>query len=185
MYVTWHDVPWLLFYINFFFLHLVMFQPYAKIIRIIFFPSSILTKYPQMTKPRVLEIIAYWFKKKNLKSLWVWLDKLCIPGLQFLPFRCRSSQALSGWMGTSSGQWTIVRCLQRCSNRFKSGLWVGHSKTFTELSLSYSCIILFLCLWSLSCWKVNPLPSLRSWSLWIRFSWRHEGYLCTLSTSPQ
>merc|ERR1712002_444701 len=40
-------------------------------------------------------------------------------------------------------RWTaIFRSLQRCWIGFKSGLWLGHSRTFTELSLSHSCIVL-------------------------------------------
>ncbi len=68
-------------------------------------------------------------------------------------------------------QWTaIFRSLQRCSIGFKSGLWLGHYRTFTELSLSHSCVALSVCLGSLSCRKVNLRPSLRSWALWNRFS---------------
>ncbi len=48
-----------------------------------------------------------------------------------------------------------------CSVGFKSGLWLGQSRTFTELSRSHSFVILAVCLGLLSCWKVNLLPSLR------------------------
>ena len=58
---------------------------------------------------------------------------------------CRSSQALSGWMGS----------LQRCSIGFKSGLCLGHSRTFRDLSWSHSCNVLAVCLGLLSCWKGN------------------------------
>ena len=54
----------------------------------------------------------------------------------------------------------IFRSLQRCSIGFKSGLWLGHSSTFRDLSRSHSCIFLAVCLWSLSCLKVNLCPSL-------------------------
>ena len=54
----------------------------------------------------------------------------------------------------------------------KSGLWIGHSTTFTELSQSLSCSDLAVCLGSLSCWKVNLRPSLRSWVFWTRLSLR-------------
>ena len=59
----------------------------------------------------------------------------------------------------------IFRSLQRCSIGFKSGLWLGHSRTFTELSWSHSFDILAVCLGSLSCWKMNRRPSLRSRAL--------------------
>ncbi len=69
------------------------------------------------------------------------------------------------------------RSLQRCSIGFKSGLWLGHSKTVTELLWSHSFVILAVCLGSLSCWKVNLRPSLRSWALWRRFWSRISLYL--------
>ncbi len=68
-------------------------------------------------------------------------------------------------------RWTaIFRSLQRCSIGFKSGLWLGHSRTFTELSSSHSCVALAVYLGSLSCWKVNLLPGLTFWMLWTGFS---------------
>ena len=66
----------------------------------------------------------------------------------------------------------IFRSLQRCSIDFKSRLWLSHSRTFRDLSRRYSCVVLAVCLVSLSCWKVNLHPSLRSWTLWSRFSSR-------------
>jgi hypothetical protein len=48
----------------------------------------------------------------------------------------------------------IFRSLQRCLIGFKSALWLGHSRTFRDLSRSQSCVVLAVCLWSLSCWKV-------------------------------
>ena len=47
----------------------------------------------------------------------------------------RSSQARSGWTA-------IFRSLQSCSIQFQSRLWRGHSRTFTELFLNHSCIVL-------------------------------------------
>ncbi|XP_051951468.1 dihydroxyacetone phosphate acyltransferase isoform X2 [Xyrauchen texanus] len=60
---------------------------------------------------------------------------------------------------------------------FKSGLWLGHSRTFTELSCSHSFVILTVCLGSLSCWKMNLCPSLRSRALWSRFSSKMSLYI--------
>ncbi len=99
----------------------------------------------------------------------VYLGILCHSSLQILS----SSVRLDGkhW-------WTaIFRSLQRCSIGFKSGLWLGHSRTVTELLWSHSFVILAVCLGSLSCWKVNLRPSLRSWALWRRFSSRISLYL--------
>ncbi len=49
-----------------------------------------------------------------------------------------TSQALSGWMG----QMHIFRFLQKYLIGFKLRLWLGHSRTFTELSISHSCCVL-------------------------------------------
>jgi len=54
----------------------------------------------------------------------------------------------------------IFRSLQRCSIGFKSGLWLGHSRTFTELAHSHSFVIFAVCLGSLSDWKMNRRTSL-------------------------
>ncbi len=97
------------------------------------------------------------------------LGILCHSSLQILS----SSVRLDGkrW-------WTVIfRSLQRCSIGFKSGLWLGHSRTVTELLWSHSFVILAVCLGSLSFWKVNLRPSLRSWALWRRFSSRISLYL--------
>ncbi len=98
----------------------------------------------------------------------VYLGILCHSSLQILS----SSVRLDGKHRTA-----IFRSLQRCSIGFKSGLWLGHSRTVTELLWSHSFIILAVCLGSLSCWKVNLQPGLRSWALWRRFSSRISLYL--------
>ncbi len=93
---------------------------------------------------------------------------------------CHSSfQILSSSVRLDGKRWwtAIFRSLQRCSIGFKSGLWLGHSRTVTELLWSHSFVILAVCLGSLSCWKVNLRPSLRSWALWRRFSSRTSLYL--------
>ncbi len=92
---------------------------------------------------------------------------------------CHSSlQILSSSVRLDGKRWwtAIFRSLQRCSIGFKSGLWLGHSRTVTELLWSHSFVILAVCLGSLSCWKVNLRPSLRSWALWRRFSSRISLY---------
>ncbi len=99
---------------------------------------------------------------------WIWGSSAIPP--------CRSSPVLSGWMVNVGGQ-PFFRSLQRCSIGFKSGLWLGHSRTVMELLWSHSFVILAVCLGSLSCWKVNLRPSLRSWALWRRFSSRISLYL--------
>jgi hypothetical protein len=115
-----------------------------------------------------------------LKHIWQWLQPQAILGMTTQArhnciwvaspiLLCRSSQTMSGWECCCTA---IFRSLQRCSIRFKSGLWLGHSMTFRDLSWSHSCVFLAVCLGSLSCWKVNLHPSLRSWDLWSRFSSR-------------
>lgn len=66
-------------------------------------------------------------------------DKRCTPRLVvfFALLCCRCSQVLVAL------QWCLT------------GIWVDHSWTFKELSLSHYCIFLPVCSWSLSCWKVN------------------------------
>lgn len=76
----------------------------------------------------------------------------------------------------------VFRSPQRCLNGFKSVFWLSHSRTFTELSWSYSCDVLALLLGLVTFWKPNPHPRLRA--LWSRFS---SGTVnCTLlhSSSP-
>ncbi len=58
---------------------------------------------------------------------------------------CHSSlQILSSSVRLDGKRWwtAIFRSLQRCSIGFKSGLWLGHSRTVTELLWSHSFVIL-------------------------------------------
>ena len=73
----------------------------------------------------------------------------------------------------------FFRSLQRCLIEFKSGLWLGHSRTFKDLSRYNSCIVLAVYFESLSCWKVKWALSLRSWALWSRFSLRSALYFAS------
>ncbi len=99
---------------------------------------------------------------------WIWGSSAIPP--------CRSSPVLSGWMVNVGGQ-PFLGLSRDAQLGFKSGLWLGHSRTVTELLWSHSFVILAVCLGSLSCWKVNLRPSLRSWALWRRFSSRISLYL--------
>lgn len=67
-------------------------------------------------------------------------------------------------------------------------VWLGLSQSsgwaaerHSELSLSHSCIVLAVCIGSLSWWKVNFWPSLRSWAFWIRFSLKISLYFASSS----
>ena len=70
------------------------------------------------------------------------LAHLYFKGFSILLFRY--SQSLSGWMGSIAAQ--------RFSDLSRD---VRHSRTFRDLSLSHSCIVLAVYLGLLSCWKVN------------------------------
>ncbi len=52
-------------------------------------------------------------------------------------------------------QWmAIFRFLQRCLIGLVK-LWLGHSRTVTEVFISHSSIVLAVCFRSLSCWKME------------------------------
>ena len=75
----------------------------------------------------------------------------------------------------------IFRSLQRCSIGCKSGCWLGHSRTFRDLSRSRPCFVLSVCLGLLSSLTVNRCPQSevpeRSGAGF------HQGSLCTLLRS--
>jgi hypothetical protein len=78
----------------------------------------------------------------------------------------------------------IFRSLQRCSIRFKSGIWLGHSRTFRDLSRSHSYVVLAVCLGLLSCWKVNLRPSLEVPSALEQVLIKDLSVLCSFNLSP-
>lgn len=83
---------------------------------------------------------------------------LCTPGIvQFL------SVFLAALLKVSQIGWetAIFRSPYRCSMGFNSGLWLGCSRTFRDLSRSHSSIVLAVCFRPLY-WKVNHWPSPRS-----------------------
>ena len=131
--------------------HVVTQQPYSKID----FFSSICTQYPPITSEKKKKVFL-----GRTRQAW----HTCIWGISPI-FLCRYSQALVGCTA-------IFRSLQRCLVRFKSRLWLVHSRTFTDFCQSHSCVVLAVCLGWLSCCKVNLWPSLRSWLLWTRSSLR-------------
>ena len=48
--------------------------------------------------------------------------------------------------------------LHRFSMGFRSGDWLGHSRTFICFFFSHSFVALAICFGSLSCWKTHPQP---------------------------
>ncbi len=81
---------------------------------------------------------------------------------------------LVGW-----GQMHIFRFLQKYLIGFKPRLWLGHSRTFTELPISHSyCVFRFIVLL-----EGKPSASLMFWMLWTGFSLRLSLYFGALSFS--
>ncbi len=73
--------------------------------------------------------------------------------------------------------WTaIFKSCHRFSIGFRFGLWLGYSNTLC-FDLNHSIVALAVCLGSLSCWKVNLRPSLKSFADSNRFSSRIALYL--------
>lgn len=68
--------------------------------------------------------------------------------------------------------------------RFKTGLWLGHSRTFSDLSWRHSSIVLAVGFGSVLCWKLYLLPCLRSCALLSRISSRNCLYLAALIPVP-
>ena len=118
-----------------------------------------------------------------LKPLWQRLQpcvflgmtlQACIWGVSPI-ILCRSSQNLSGWMGSVAAQ--IFSSLSRDVRSSSSPGSCLATQGHWDISQSHSCVALAMCLGALSCWKVNLHPSLRSWALWWRFSSRISLYI--------
>ncbi len=93
---------------------------------------------------------------------------------QHLAIICYSSPRLF-----TSRQTHIFRFLQKYLIGFKLRLWLGHSRTFTELSLSH----FFCVLTSIVLLEGKPSGRLRFWMLWTMLSLRPSLYFCVLSFS--
>ncbi len=79
-----------------------------------------------------------------------------------------------GW-----GHTHIFRFLQKYLIGFKLRLWLGHSRTFTELSISHSCCVFR----SIVLLEGKPSARLRFWMLWTGFLLRLSLYFGALSFS--
>ncbi len=77
-----------------------------------------------------------------------------------------------GW-----GQTHIFRFLQKYLIGFKLRLWLGHSWTLSELSISNSCWLFR----SIVLFEGKPSARLRFWMLWTGFSLRLSLYFGALS----
>jgi hypothetical protein len=89
-----------------------------------------------------------------LVSSWVWSYKLGTPVFgEFLPFSADPLKICQVGWGVLLHSY--FRSLHKCFKfKFKSGLWLSHSRTFRVLFRSHSCVVLAVCLDLLSCWKV-------------------------------
>ena len=131
--------------------------------------------FTEVFRPFTQYFVQAFVSDYSPESSWVWRYKLGTPVFgEFLPF-FSADPFNSVRLGGERFCTVVFRSLQRCSIGFKSGLWLGHSRTFSrtfrDLSQSHSCIVIVIvCLGSLSCWKVNLHHSLRSWAHWSRFS---------------
>ena len=128
------------------FIHILLrYSLILKLIKLYFFPYQSTHNTPQcQSKNRFIDIFCKCITniKRKISHFRKYSDPLLKTGE-----RCCTA---------------MLRSLQRCSIGFKSGLWLGHSRTFRDLSQSHSCVVLAVCLGLLSCWKVNHRPSLRS-----------------------
>ncbi len=79
-----------------------------------------------------------------------------------------------GW-----GQTYIFSFLQKYLIGFKLRLWLGHSRTFTELCINHSCCVLR----SIVLLEGKPSARLRFWMLWTGFLLRLSLYFGSLSFS--
>ena len=106
------------------------------------------------------------------ESFWVGLGWICTVRWWNL---CHSSHENCSRSAKFDGdrRWTaIVTSSHKCSIGFKSGLWLGHSRTYIFFLFSHSSVALPLCFGSLSCLNVNLLPSFRLMADSSRFSSR-------------
>ena len=110
----------------------------------------------------------------SLKSFWCHKLGTTIFG-QFCPFLFAAPLKLHqvGWEASVHSHFQIS---PEMFNRIQVWALAGPLKDI-ELSWSHSFDILAVCLGSLSCWKMNRRPSLRSRALWSRFSSRMSLYI--------
>ena len=95
-------------------------------------------------------------------------DATSLPKLYLGNFSHSSLQILSSSVRLKGERrcTVIFRSLQRCSDWFKSGLWLGHSRTFRDLSLP------------VGKWTFTPV-----WGPELFGAGFHQGSLCTLLLS--
>ncbi len=65
------------------------------------------------------------------------------------------------------------RSLHRFSMGFRSGDWLGHSRTLMCFFLSHSFVALAMCFGSLSCWNTHPRPIFNALPGFNALAWRY------------
>ena len=85
---------------------------------------------------------------------------------------CSSSFKLDGFHWCTA----IFKSYPRFSVGLRSGIWLDHSKIFKMFPLKPLEWCLAVCLGSMSCWKLNLCPSLKSLEDWNRFPSRFSQY---------
>ncbi len=106
-------------------------------------------------------------------SFFVWYVKLCSSAFANYLLFFSSPLHLSGSVRLDEGQTHIFRFLQKHLIGFKLRLWLGHSRTFIELSISHSCWVL----WVIVLLESKPSTHLRFLMLWTGFSLRLYLYI--------
>ncbi len=85
--------------------------------------------------PLLNALLKHLWHQLQPQVFWVWCDKLWSSSFAI------SSPHLSPLKLCQVGWEQIFRFLQKYLIGFKLSLWLGHSKTFTELSISHSCCV--------------------------------------------
>ncbi len=134
-----------------------MLQPYVKLLYISFFHINLHSIHQNgKANTELLQLCKFIYKKKKLKlvhctsiqilnSVLSWSTSIfgydaTSFAHQHFAIICHSSPlklCQVGW-----GQTHIFRFLQKYLIGFNPRLWLGHSRTFTELSISHSCCVL-------------------------------------------
>ena len=106
----------------------------------------------------------WWKHHWQQLQLWVCGDRslttlYTLIGQYFPILLYKTVQAQSVCMVSIDWWAAMFNSCHRFSIGLRSGLWLGHSRIFTFLFLSYSGVALAVCFGSLSCWKVNFRPN--------------------------
>ncbi len=111
---------------------------------------------------------------------------------QYLPtLLCKNAPNLSDCEGISCAHCTaLFRSPHRFSIGFRSGLWLGHSKTWIFFWSSHSFVDLDVCFGLLSCWKIKFLFIFsflaEAWRFCANIDWYLELFIIpsTLTKAP-